>query len=192
MGLDVVVNQTLNGKAITNILRYDGQDAIISFAPEITDQIATVWAESVDNRLGPEWSLNSCTFYPSGAVPGTPGIEVVPTGGPMVGLNTDPCLPSNTALVVSLKCAGGPPFQGRLYLAGFGLSQAVTGGTWGAGTIAGAELLATGLLDLAGSGLNDIFLVVESSGTDTVPAGTRAPVTSFIARSKVGTQRRRI
>ena len=191
MGLTVVVNQQYNGQDVVNVLRYEGADAILSFSPEITDAIAQNYIDTVQDRLSAEWSMVSCTFYDTASPAGAPGKEEFPTQGTIVGTQTAAGLSNQTALLVSYIANDGPPFRGRLYHAGLANNQLVVGGVWGAGTISEFGLWATELLTLSGSGLTDIRQVIESKGTATVPAGTRADITGFVVRDVPGTQRRR-
>lgn len=191
MGISVSVNQRYNGQDIVNVLRYDGADAILSFAPEITDAIVQGYIDNVLNRLSPEWSVVSCTFYDTDAPAGAPGLEVFPTQGTQIGSNGSVGVANQTALLVSYVANGGPPFRGRVYCGGLGSDQLVSGGLWGQGTQNGFSALATEFLTLPGSGLVDIFQVLSSSGTPTVPEGTRAMITGFVIRAIPATQRRR-
>lgn len=191
MGLTVVVDQRYNGQAVKNVLRYGGNDAILAFGQEITDAIAQNYIDTVQNRMSSEWSFDSCTFYDTAGVPGTPGQIVIPTQGAVQGTGIEAGLANTTAMLVSYIANGGPPFRGRQYIAGLTQNQLVVGGLWGVGTIAEFTTWATELQTLSGSGLVDIFQEIESTKSNQVPAGTRAAVTGLVVRANPATQRRR-
>lgn len=191
MGLTVVVNQKYNAQDVCNVYRYEGADAILSFAPEITDLIAQLYINTVADRLSDQWNMYSCTLYETGAAPGAPGLEQFPTQGTIDGTNASTGLSNQTALISSYVCNGGPPFRGRAYHAGLANDQLISGGVWGAQTIQEFDTFFNEMLTLNGSGLADIYQVVESTKSNTVPAGTRAAITGVVIRSIPGTQRRR-
>lgn len=191
MSLTVVVNQQFHGQDVVNVLRYDGADAIKSFAPEITDSIAQSLIDHVQDRMSSNWSMSSCTFYDPADPPGAPGLETFPTQGTITGTGSAAGLSTTTALLISYVCNGGPPFRGRIYMGGLQQAELVAGGLWGNGTVAAFAAYAADLLTVSGSGLADISQVIESKGTNTVPAGTRSPITGLVVRPVPATQRRR-
>ena len=191
MGLNVTVNQVLNGNLVNNVLRFDGADAVIGFAPEVTDAISTIYRNQFQNRLATEYQFVSCTVYDSDAPPGAPGLEVIPTGGGWAGSNAASPLPNQNALLVKFLCAGGPPYRGRSYLAGLASAQIGQNGVFIPDVGAAAAGWAFAIRTLVGSGLGDIYQVIESTGSQTVPKGTRAAVTDATPNVNPATQRRR-
>lgn len=134
------------------------------------------------------------------------GFEATSTTAPVVGSVATQAVTAATSMVVTLRTAvRGRSFRGRLYLAGFPVSQVATAQTWGATatTNAGANMsLLAG--DIAILTPVSALMCITSfySGTDaTIPGRRPVPIrritpvattiTTFLGDQRIGSQRRR-
>lgn len=188
-----VVMQWLLGEQtvlITNAVRkaspFSGTDY-----EDILDIFHTFWQDGLapltTNELGAVLMRLTDLTTVDGAVVeralGTPaagGVDLVP-------------VPNNAAMVVSLKTANrGRSFRGRNYVPSLPAAALATTTSWTTGTIdamrAAYEALGD---DLSTAGFDHVVLSRQNDGERrTVGVATR--ITTYIARSPIGTQRRRI
>lgn len=189
--LKAVVNQKLQGQDVLNILCFSGSGAELVNAQILTDYIQQAYQDEFSVRQADEYSWDSITWYDAEAPSGTPGLNILPTGGGHVGVSTAAPLPNNVAGLLAFQSIVGPPWRGRMYVGGFTVDVMNQNGTLSPNTIQslntfGAKLAAIG----ATTGVVATHSIIGSNKALPIQDRT-AIVSSYIGRAIPANQRRR-
>jgi len=187
----VVLNQTLAGQQVRNVLLidYGGPNTPSGFL-DLADYVRSSWvASTLAVEQVNEWSLDSVSLRPCASA--GPYATIGFTDGPLVGENVGVFV-AQVALLASLLNFGIiPPTRGRIYFAGV-TTQALSPST---------GLFPNSVLDkveaLVGSWINAVTadaesfnLRIASRASDGTCASTN-PIDGVIVRANPATQRRR-
>lgn len=185
----IVLNQTLYGNVVQNVLVFSNIREPEPDAQALADAIRNSFATTVVGKLVNNWSLDSITIIYNDALP--IWSQLIPfTSGPLTGTVTTSEATNQAALLVSTIHDGPPPNRGRIYLAGWGSGQLGGNGRWDPSAVNDAEQLVTGWMDGITTPTNQFFLRIGRRG----PGGDliqSTQVTNLIARAIPATQRRR-
>lgn len=192
MTLKFVVTQRLHNNDVVNVLNFEEVDGFAIPTPErIAELIVTEWSTAMSLVLSDEWQMTKIEYYDSANPPGTPAIDVTPASLPLQGASTASAMPNQVSLLVNWKTVGGPPFRGRTNLGGVAANQLSNDGTWQPTALAAAAALAFNLTTLTDPNGPRAGLVIVSTNSSLVPAGTTAPVSVQNVNPIPATQRRR-
>lgn len=188
-----VLNATLNGIPVANVLHFDQPGGGTSPNPaNLAARLAGWWAASMKTLVTSNYSLVNVTttdLDPAGA-PST----IYTTGLPNSGTLSGDSLPGNCALVISLRTAlRGRSYRGRIYHCGLGESQTLLNQV----QVPARDSIRTAwdqLLTFVQAGQPDYRLGVLSYYTNGTlrSQGLFTPVVSTSADTRIDTQRRRL
>jgi hypothetical protein len=189
--VQVVLNQTLNGQQVRNVLHFFYSGAIDADGrQDIADYIrSSIVASQHHQSCVEDWSLDSVSIRDATT---TGPYALVPfTGGPLVGTAVGSETISQVAMLVTLINSGlTPPTRGRIYLAGVQFANLVDGGTWPNSQLDRAETLANSWISDTTGDSETISLRIASRNPDGT-ANVLNVVDNIIVRSNPATQRRR-
>lgn len=189
--LQVVLNQTLNGQQIRNVLHFfytgpndaDGRQ-------DVADFIRSSWvASDFDDSQINNWSLDSCSIRDANST-GPYGL-VSFTGGPLVGKVTTDEAFSQVAMLATLINNGlTPPTRGRIYFGGVNNAGLLSGGLWSNTGLDRCEALVGSWLSGLTGDAETLSLRIASRNPDGT-ADVLNVVDNVLVRSNPATQRRR-
>lgn len=160
------------------------------------------WTDIVDEIRGEIDSTiksnisSDCEFYGIDYrqvdVSGLPSFSAVPTSGALAGTSAVDSVPTQIALLVSVKENTTAPNHARTYLPGFN-QDAVVDSIWGPGTVTNAEGFIDDMSVLNAAGTNELQRVAARWNTahDAVTAYNNIAGAPAVASLIAATQRRR-
>lgn len=188
----VHVQEVLN-QEIRNIFYYEtitGNPSTSEWQ-DICDEIRVDYVAMGAAKWHTSWKFRGITYREVSAI-GLPSFTVVPTLGDLAGTGSGHCLPTQVALLVSVKGNTTVPRNGRTYMGGF--TEADMGDSaWGSGTLTAAETFIDLQSVLNGAGTNELQRVSaqwNSSGTQVIAYNNIAGAAA-VGSSIPATQRRR-
>lgn len=192
MPLKAVVQQTLRGADVINVLHFDGADAVLANKDQIGQAIADAYRINMQPQYSSEYEFTGVLFYDTAAPSGAPGQPAILTGVPWQGTNADDAAINQLAYVVGLTAAGGPPFRGRIFLGGFYRTATGSSGGWSGPPTTAATGLAQALLSI-GPAIGGVvnWVIYRPAKTNPVVVEAWAQVTSFNTNTTPATLRRR-
>ena len=191
MFLKSVINQKFQGQDVVNILCWSGSGATLDNAQIMTDYIQQAYQDNLSTFQVNEYTFDSITWYDAEAPLGTPGLNLLPTGGGHQGVSTQAGLPTTVALLLAFQSIVGPPWRGRAYLSGFATGNMEQNGRFASNVVAAAEGLGADLLALgATTGVIATHSIIGGDLNTPIQDRT-AIVSNYIGRSNPVTQRRR-
>lgn len=173
-----------------NTFWWGGNDATMTNAQAIIDEIADAYRDELLASLVDDWELYAFDVYDK-TVAGSPGIEYSPAGAAIVGGSALDPAPSQVAVRVDIKASVPKPNTNRKYLAGFTDSMTTPAGLVSTSIITACDNWAQRLLDLPTvTTLAVVIEVVELSAIDGTVVGSN-PLTYFKTNTIPSTLRRR-
>lgn len=205
------VNQSLEGRAVVNVLDYriDTTGSTMSREDAVDGQAGSIiehWVAQFLPVMVDDLTLDSVSYVDLNTADGVTGSRL--NGGgtslPAAGLSTDPPLPANAALLVTKQAPSGRGRRnGRMFLAGLEeqFTSISNGNRLEEADRAGFEtrtqafLSGTNELDTLGTAFSSNMVVVhitarDASGNPTL--GDSSVVQSLIPDALLATQRRRL
>lgn len=183
--------QSYVGQLIENNWYIESASASLVDALAFGERIRDFYATGMAPICHENWQLNEVLFREVGATPGTPFVTIPGISLPVVGTDVGATTAPVCTLTLAFKSATGPPWNGYLALGGFSGIHILETGLWSAtaqASISGAYTsLDAGIKAIQG----DADVVIVSSNSSVVPAGTTAVVDVVIPRDIVGTRRSR-
>ena len=178
-----------------NIYYYETQvgDPSVAEWVDIVDEIRADFLAELVASLSDEWSFYGIDYR----VVDTAGLlsfEALPTAGELDGTSGNDSLPTQVALLVSVKGTTTKPNRARTYLSGF-QENAVTDSLWVAGNLAAAETFIDLQSVLNAAGTNDLQRVAaqwNSSHTQVIATNNIAGSASKGSLVPATQRRRRI
>lgn len=188
----LVFKQKLHGEDVINVFNYDSDSVPTQGQVEtLATEIITTWSAELLPWLSFSWSLEGVDWFDTTRPPGAPGIPLSIPSLPLVGTGTDASMPNQVACLVNWTCAGGPPFRGRTYFGGWNEDLMDGAGEFSANMTTPLQTLVDDMLRINGGGGVFFDLVIRSTSSDNIPAGTTAVVTNGVVSSTPAIQRKR-
>ena len=192
MTLRFVIKQKLYFNDIVNTLSYEPEDGFAFPTPErIAELLVEEWTTFIVSQLSSSWSMVGIDYYDSDDLPGTPAKDVSPASLPLFGNGPADAMANQVAFLVNWRCNDGPPWRGRTNIGGMSRGTIDDAGTFDAtseAAVAGWAYAVQVLTDVLGPRAR---LVICSTGSQVVPAGTTAKVDTGTPNNIPATQRRR-
>lgn len=187
-----VIKQKLHGNDIVNTFHYSDTGGVGGGDIQtIVDHLADAYRDYLSVVYSEKWSMVGIDFYDTDDPPGTPAVPYVPTTGFPVGVVTGDAAANQLATLINWKCQQGPPYRGRTYLSGWSENMLGSVGNITQANQDAASDFADDIKSIPVSGGSTAVLVIYSTGSNVVPAGTTAVVTSHNINGFPRTQRRR-
>lgn len=121
---------------------------------DIADEIRVDFTGDINDDQSDSWSFYAIE-YRKVDVAGLLSVEVFPTAGDLAGVNANNEVPTQIALLVSVKGTTIKPNRARTYLAGFTIAG-LTDSIWGANILAACELFIDLQSVLNAAGTNEL------------------------------------
>lgn len=131
--VQITVVQLLAGEEITNVWYVGGNIDIAAHGQQLADSFRDGYANHLQGSLSNEWSYERIDVRDLD-VAGQPSIPFTPTGGSVVGTNTNDRVANQTCLLISPRTNTPRPNRGRKYISGL-TQEAMADGVWTAATV---------------------------------------------------------
>lgn len=152
----VVHKQRLLLQEVRNVFYYETitGDPTSAEWQDIADEIRVDLTGDINDDQSASWSFYAIE-YRKVDVAGLLSVEVIPTAGTLVGVNANNEVPTQIALLVSVKGDTVKPNRARTYLAGFTIAG-LTDSIWGSNIVAACELFVDLQSVLNAAGTNEL------------------------------------
>ncbi len=192
MAYKFVLKQKLHSNVVNNVLFYedDGAPNLIN-ANQLVTQIVDAWIAHMQPNLASTLVFEGIDIYFTSNAPGTPGIPSEEARFPIAGSSTADASANQLALLLRSRCVDGPPWRGRLYLAGWPDGAIGADGLWQAGQLAAAKAYGDALQTLNAAGQGAVARVIYTQKAASYPVGSMGLVNANEGEAVPATQTRR-
>lgn len=169
--------QTLNGKRIVNTLHYVDDPNQSSITPnETAELIAAAYSTHAISVLSEDWTLDEITYVDPDAGGGQPAVPAIVPALPIQGSVASASMSNRASALINWKASANAPWRGRMNVGGIYENGMQPGNIFDAAVQAAISALAFNLITLSDGLGGGAQLVLRSTNSNVIPAGTTSVV----------------